>query len=744
MSTPAARTPVSFAKTHDLPGLALRLALALGVLLAIWLPHYTRFHIDRAPVGADVADVSLRQPATSVLDEIAAMRFAIRLELPPEKRISVADAATRGTVELPVLNAPMPLLGFPADLHVGSSSTQLILASLGLERLLLDAYDTSHDPRYKQLALKRVLDFAAYEGQQRTSSDFLWNDHAIAARISVLAHLWRTIRDDPAVTAAEKGQILSLVQRSGRLLAKPGLFTVRTNHGVMQNLGLLQIGAAFPALPEAPEWRRLGLERLHQQAGFYVSPEGFVLEHSGEYHAFGAELLTQAVRLCVLNGMPPPEWLVRDAQLSAGRLAQLIRPDGSLPLIGNTSAGSRFSIPDTTSAGQSPIHDLPPPTEPDTRAPQLLPLSGYAIWWNRDKPDSLLSQTVINWSKHDGHGHKHADEGALQLWADGSDWLTSTGYWPYDTPNMADAYGWASSNAPHRIGEGRMDKRDIALLGHISGPHLRAVDLERRNADGARYRRQIVQLDASTLLVLDFAAASGTGTETIWTLAPHLDIDQTAPGHFVAHAPGKPLRLGISLDTPPSTTMSVMRGSRAPFAGWVVSENQPTPSYALRVLTPAPDSVSGALFTLGPADAVARTQLRLAPGTQADNWQASVTVGGETRTVRRKAGQLSVSSPPVGEQSYDWSAPEDIGSAAVSLKTAYATAVAEYPPSRDLSTFRLKLSYLIAGLAVGIELAWRLLVCRYAARPRQRVLAGAAIAALWAAFAAWALGVYLH
>lgn len=728
------------------PGVLLRLAMALGVLVAIWLPHYARFHIDRSPVGSSTTAASLQQPAATVLDEIAGMRFAIRLDLPAEQLLATADAAIAGTLRLPLLDHAVALQGFPADLRIGSSTAQLILAGLGLERLFLDAYDASHDPRYRQQALKRVLDFAAYDASQRTSADFLWNDHAVAARISVLAHLWRMIRDDPTISAADKGTILSLVQRSGRLLAHPEQFTVRTNHGVMQNLALMQIGAAFPALPEAAAWRQLGLARLQLQAGFYVSPEGFVLEHSGEYHAFGAELLAQAVRLCVLNGMEPPDWLVRDAQLSASRLTQLIRPDGSLPLIGNTSAGNRATIPDVSNAGHSPLRESPPSRPTVIVPPQLLPISGYALWWNQDSREDLLSQTVINWAKHDGHGHKHADEGAVQLWADGIDWLTSTGYWPYDAPNMADAYGWPSSNAPHRLGEGRLEKREIELLGHISDSHFQALDLQRRNPGGERFRRQIIQLDAATLLVLDFTTGSGAGSETIWTVSHRLTMEPgTTAGQFVAQAPGLPRHLGISLDSPTTTTTTLMRGSRTPFAGWVVNNNHPVASYALRVLIPAANSVSGALFALTPSsDAARQVQLHLAAGATPEKWQASISTGNTTTQLSRAAGQLTIDSSRDGAQRYAWAAAPDIRSASAALKAAYAKAVEQYPPSRDLSPFRLKLSYLVAALALCIELVWWRITRQRPAPRRGAVLATIGLAALWGGFTSWAIGIYLH
>ncbi|MFZ2294997.1 MAG: hypothetical protein WAW46_08150 [Polaromonas sp.] len=48
-----------------------------------------------------------------------------------------------------------------------------------------------------------------------------------------------------------------MAARSGELLAKKSQSTVRSNHGVMQNMALLQISAAFPDFPKTQKWRNL-------------------------------------------------------------------------------------------------------------------------------------------------------------------------------------------------------------------------------------------------------------------------------------------------------------------------------------------------------------------------------------------------------------------------------------------------------------------------------------------------------
>lgn len=98
----------------------------------------------------------------------------------------------------------------------------------------------------------------------------------MASRVSVLARTWRHTRARSEIDASVKQMILRLAVRTGYLLAAPDHFTVRTNHGATQNLGLLQLGAAFPFLEEVPasggSW---AVDRLELQLAYYVSPKGW-------------------------------------------------------------------------------------------------------------------------------------------------------------------------------------------------------------------------------------------------------------------------------------------------------------------------------------------------------------------------------------------------------------------------------------------------------------------------------------
>ena len=262
-----------------------RLLPPLLLIFSIYFPEHYTFSVDRTRPSNEMLNNLNKVPARAVLDEIAAISLGTSFAVSDSRRKSMANASLEGQLIAPELqSASVPLLGWSADLLHGGPSFQLTLASLSLENLLLEEFEHSGDRRYYEVARDRILAFANWEEQQRKPVAFLWNDHAIAARISVIVRLWQHLRGDADATVSQKEALIALVMRSGELLAKPKLFTVRTNHGVMVDIALLQIAAAFPLLPKTRYWRDIAIERLELQLGFYVSDEGIVLEHSAGYH----------------------------------------------------------------------------------------------------------------------------------------------------------------------------------------------------------------------------------------------------------------------------------------------------------------------------------------------------------------------------------------------------------------------------------------------------------------------------
>ena len=702
----------------------LRVAAPLLIVLSIWWPEFNHFSVERTAPSNAVIENLWFDPSSKNLVEIASIDLKVSLGISLAARKDAAAAILGGRLNAPsFLSIPYQLKGWPPDLTPGGPTFQLVMASFAVEDLLLKEYESGGDRRHYLLARDRILAFAEWESRQQKPLAFLWNDHAIAARVSVLIRLWRTLRDDAETTPAQRFELIALVQRSGELLAKKSQFTVRTNHGVMQNLALLQVSAAFPALPKASQWRLLAMDRLELQLGFYVSDEGVVLEHSAGYHAFGNHLLAAALQLTRLNRLEPSPRLLKAYAGTTNFLQLLMRPDGSLPLVGNTAGG---------------ISDL---ISPESAAPLYgtgshnYPLSGYAIWWSEG---AATSQTVVAWAKHDHHGHKHADEPSVHFWSRGINWVTATGYWPYGARGYEHANSWNGSNAPHAKGEEMQSRRAVRLRASGEAGNFRAIDIENVRQSGLAVRRQIIQLSPEQILVLDAVRGATSPVETLWTLDHRITLDELDAQRFKTSsaADGYFLEIELTGDSGGATQNTLYKGNWFPFAGWVVMGREPIPAPGLLVERPIGDSQTATLFTVGKQ--AERRVINLLAGAQPENWTIDIQTQTSVQRVQRSGDSIAVTNQ-LGTSSLKLAAPPPLALRQQNLSASMSQALQLYPPWRALGVYHQRIYIAVAGLWVAIEvllgfLAWRRL---------RRAWMNAVVLAGWSTFGWWIHVIYL-
>jgi hypothetical protein len=684
----------------------LRLLSILLVLATIFGPELLHHYVPQPKLSTALVATLATEPSKEILDAVAVRGASLPLLTEEYDPQDIAQRILGGTFTVPQFHTePIRLLDYPLHLMQGPPTLRLVMASLELERLLLEAFEKNADEKLLEVVLQRIEQLDRHESSRWVPDQFLWNDHAIAARAGVLALAWKHARTRKDTTDDLKLAIVRQAARTGMLLASDAHFTARTNHGVMQNLALLQLATAFPALPESNTWARLAKDRLDLQLAHYVSDEGMVLEHSATYQQVGAELLARFTDILALRGEVPSPAL--EAKTSSARqvLEQFWRPDGSLPVVGNTPMGTVFS---PVLAGPSLVQ---PPMDRDGRyeLAKLMPIAGYAVWHAGARGE--LSQTVIAWGKHDGHGHKHADELSVHFWRDGINWLTATGYWPYGRPGAEAAYGWRGANAPHQINEAFGSPRSTSLLGHAANEHIKAIDLERKGPGNYTVRRQVVQIENTTLLVLDFTTADKPH-QTVWTFDPRLTLSdpvQAGQDHIRLRAVGTETGLTLNLlGWGPAARFEKIKGKLDPFAGWVVVDREPVAADALVVDAPASTTMLAHLFHLTDGKTVGGTEkidIALAEGATPDSWTARLTAGARELTIGRRAQMVEVTDSALdGAFRLALAAPDDtLSTSAAQLTDAYAQAVEAYPQWRDLMHYRNRVAVLLLCLWVAIE-----------------------------------------
>jgi hypothetical protein len=634
--------------------------------------------------------------------------------------IEKAEKLLKGSAEVPGFPAIRIQLPFdPADLERGTGLWQLQFSGLIVPEIFIDAYRLTGREEFYEKAREVILGWAKYERSSLLNRGFLWNDHAVAARVRTLADFWSIYRHRHDYRSDVAQQIWRFAARTGALLAKPDQFTVATNHGVMQNIALLQTCIAFPSLPHTEAYKQTAFSRLKDQISFYVSPEGVILEHSASYQRFGLSLFGLVLRYAtILNLEVPPEW-ARKYERAKQFYMGIRRPDGSLPTFGDTAMGRDWTIAPVTEVDNQgrfgPLRATN--TEFHPVAAALYPISGYAVLWDGLNSQSSLqdlSQTVLAWSNYPGHGHKHADEPSVLLWARGQEWWTNAGYWPYDDPDRSHAECWEGSNAPHLLGEKCSSDRTATLVSTWHSSGLFAAEVERQGPEGLKIRRLLLHAAPATWVIVDECQGAAQNTlQTIWTTAPNVRLERRAPpGSYTFSADEAKGRLRAYFLGPPALTIRNFWGSRDPFAGWISLDGRPTAANAVATSQPAEGAWAMTVWVLDKDFRVRATENTGATVEWNDvhSWKVHVPTETDVQLISRDGERITVdaisshTSMRLPVEGTLEPMPPAVESQRAALLASYQAAAARYPRYRDLTTYRLRASVIGIALFVLQEL----------------------------------------
>lgn len=728
----------------DFPkGALISIGLAGLVFASIWVPELAHWYVSPTATTALVLNAARKVPEQSVLDEVAAMGLGA-VARDPKQVVFDAEQVMRGTLTLPgFAPAPITLPFAPENLQRGLPTFKLMVASLASADILLDAYRMTRREEFFRQARDVIVGFARYEAAQWIDHGMLWNDHAIGARIPVLVKFWAEYRERPEFDPSIGRLVLDLVARSAHLLAKPSFYAWRTGHGIISDVALLQIAVAFPELPGISEIRNIAAGRFGNHLNYWINEEGVTLLHSAGYHS--PQLFGVALRLYTLNGIKiPDDWWKRYAKAVDFDLL-LRRPDGTLPMYGDTSSMPRLA-PRLTARRDSdgaaePLKARTP--SPPSNAFAVYPIAGHAILWDglprADAADAIAAQTVVTWSYFPGLGHKVADELSMILWAGGRTWLTNTGYWPYGVWGREQAESWEASNAPHLSGEGKHSERTSRVRDLGRGDGVAFIDIERSGPPGYSVRRQIVRLvDDKSWVVLDHSLDSTAQTTTTnWTFYPDLSVTPLAtPGRYWVAAPNSPAGMVCSISGSEGFRMELTAGRETPFAGWVVLDRTPTPAPAIVVRQPSRNSWSLATFALANTEQAAAVGhgARMDKWMDADHWTAVVPTASGEVTLTRTSNRLVVHRqrpPSGGDVEINLVARDTPAAAIATVRDAVRLGSESYSKFREMISYRVRMSYLLLAVLAGQELLLLLM---------RRRLTNVARTLRVASWAGWSIG----
>ncbi len=708
----------------------------------VWWPVIWHYRVVLPELDQAIVMLHRTQPAETVLTTVADASMMTDHPLSGAAAVAAARRLLRGELALPALPVlPINPRFAAADLLRGVPVQQLFTASLIVPDLLLRAYEEVPEPEFLAAAGRYLQGFIEYERSQWLPSGFLWNAHAVTNRVAVLARYWRLTRTGGTENASMPRLIHEHAQRLGAMLSKPAMFVANTNHGVMQNLGLLELAAAFPALPQAARYHRLALDRLARQLPFYLSSEGVVLEHSAGYQFHGVVLTGYLVRVLQAAGQEVPPDLQAAHHKSLAFMAQLQRPDRSMPLLGNTYRYA-WRLPRLLSVDSDALDATLRERESFTNS---FPIAGATVWWSRETTVGPPSHTVVTWGQFPGHGHQRAQEMSVLIWADGTDWSTNTGYWPGDDPLGEEiAAGWDGGNAPHVVGEAANAMRKTIVRAQSQANDLRFLDLERSVANGGpRFRRQVLAWKGSLWLVLDsYEDTARRPLRVVWTSAPETRAVALGPRRFEFQRDESASGLSLFVEGSAGVTSSVLRGSRTPFGGWVAFDRRAAVSPSIDARLADPSGWMLAVAQLAPGNRRSDGADVAARFNTPEEWKISVPHRGGELTFARQGGVLSVTHPSADRvDKIDLVPGTDVSSEHRNIAAAGTMARSEYPRVKTYEHQRSQ-SFMALGILWFVLLGASLLGAHRWPNAKRAILAGSGLS--WMLVTGWVAFVYLR
>ncbi len=671
--------------------IVLLLTVMSAVFGSIWLPELAHYFVVTPSVsGETIARFrdTLSHPG-SLLDNpniIGVVSVPLRSSSSP---IALAEQVLHGDFKPGYDLRPVRFPMVADDLNARGPEAGLSLASLAVPSILLDAYTATGNAGYLEAARQDILSWSNLERHAWLPLAYLWNDHAVAARTGVLLRFLATYRRLPDLDESVLREVLVFAMRGLTFLAKDSHFTFWSNHGVMQNLALLEGAAALDFLPDSAAWADKAMARLQEQFMWYVGEDGFVLEDSPGYHRVGIALLEAAIRMAKLTGREVPRnWT--EQYVRARRIDDaLARPDGSLPVFGDTDGGVSSDV-HRAYAGELALAPACPPLQP-----LVYPISGLAVIWSRLNSPSAscrMAQLVVKWSHWPGHAHQTPDEMALTLWAEGTAWLTNLGYWPYGAPGRQFTDSWQSSNAPHLQGESPIDaSRLVSGAQGASGDRF-ALDLSRHAGSGQTVGRQVLGMAPGQWLVIDSVAGEGiVPLEVVWTYPPGVSLALLDDGQGFRAADAQGNTALMQIVGGPRLEVRQVRGQVESAPGWTVVNGMPARTAGIVVHQGDSPRYLATLMSLAPSGAAYVQGARMIEWLGPDRWKLAVSGSSGIRLVERDGSAIAFSGG-VDPGSIILSPMPDSATSRASDHRRLTEALSKYPKWRDIYAYRLKLS----------------------------------------------------
>ena len=168
----------------------------------------------------------------------------------------------------------------------------------------------------------------------------------VALRAMNLLAAFSLFRSSPHLNEERLRILLTMFDQHGAHIRRNLEFShvATSNHYLSDITGLLWLSIMLPELAAAEEWRGWASKEMLRELDKQILPDGVDYECSTGYHCFVLELFLYSFLLCRTNEIPIEGKYWRKLQTMLEYLRAILRPDGFVPLIGDSDAARVLPI----------------------------------------------------------------------------------------------------------------------------------------------------------------------------------------------------------------------------------------------------------------------------------------------------------------------------------------------------------------------------------------------------------------
>lgn len=325
-------------------------------------------------------------------------------------------------------------------------SWQWQTASLNFIPWLIAYYGASAPAAVPHFAIEAVRSWCIATETGLHDYEFARHDHAIAVRTENLLLLAAYLASR-GLCSDTRLELEALIDGLCGLLEDDAFYSRHTNHGIEQSRILATVAYVLDGHQASARRWDIAMARLADELAFAFTREGVNVENSPGYHDYVCNAFLKIVRAFPRDRMEPLRRRIDALMPKAMRfLAHIVRPDGKLPVIGDTQlrgVHSRFDayadrpeaawLEYATSNGRR--------GQPPEETMACFPESGYLVVRDRWRKvvDTGKDVHLVMKCGCRSRYHRHDDDLNIVLFF-GEDWLVDGGAYCYEEASPVRRY----------------------------------------------------------------------------------------------------------------------------------------------------------------------------------------------------------------------------------------------------------------------------------------------------------------